>query len=141
MQCAQRCYESSLLLLHAWSYVARTVARACMFGCRGQLATVAHQLCGLLHSLALRSYLALGAAVPGDILSGFRGPKWAVVLANIAVLIHMLGAFQVLPRTLYYVKCIAYCTMLKPTVTPHRTACLSSIVHASQLCRLGHTMN
>lgn len=49
-------------------------------------------LCYIVHP---RSYLALGENTPGEILTGFSGPKWAVTIANLAVLIHMFGAYQV----------------------------------------------
>lgn len=32
--------------------------------------------------------------MPDDILTGFPGPRWAIFLANILVLIHMIPAFQ-----------------------------------------------
>ena len=39
--------------------------------------------------------MALGDAVPGDVLAGLKGPSWVMRMANAAVLVHMLGAFQV----------------------------------------------
>lgn len=49
----------------------------------------------LYMGVAIAGYLALGNDVPPEILTGFNGPEWVVVLANIAVLVHMFGAYQV----------------------------------------------
>lgn len=40
-------------------------------------------------------YAAFGNDVPGNILTGFKNPFWLVDIANIAVVIHMVGAYQV----------------------------------------------
>lgn len=36
----------------------------------------------------------LGILMPDDILTGFPGPRWAIFIANILVLVHMIPAFQ-----------------------------------------------
>jgi amino acid permease len=40
-------------------------------------------------------YAALGDATPGNILTGFTSPAAVVTLANAAVLVHMVPAYQV----------------------------------------------
>ena len=47
-------------------------------------------------SLGCVGYAAFGNDAPGNILTGFYEPFWLVDIANIAVLVHLLGAFQVL---------------------------------------------
>lgn len=43
----------------------------------------------------------MGVLLPDDILTGFPGPRWAIFLANILVLIHMIPAFQVWSQPLF----------------------------------------
>lgn len=53
--------------------------------------------CSLVFYLAvsITGYMALGDAVPGDILTGFKEPAGVVAAANVMVLLHMLPAYQV----------------------------------------------
>jgi amino acid permease len=53
--------------------------------------------CSLMFYLAvsITGYMALGDAVPGDILTGFTEPAGVVGAANVMVLLHMLPAYQV----------------------------------------------
>lgn len=40
-------------------------------------------------------YAAYGIEAPGNILTGFYNVLWLVDIANIAVIIHLIGAYQV----------------------------------------------
>lgn len=46
-------------------------------------------------SLGCAGYAAFGNDAPGNILTGFYKPFWLVDVANLAVLVHLVGAFQV----------------------------------------------
>lgn len=46
-------------------------------------------------SLGCMGYAAFGNDVPGNVLAGFYEPFWLVDIANIAVIIHLIGAYQV----------------------------------------------
>ena len=46
-------------------------------------------------SLGCIGYAAFGNAVPGNVLTGFDEPFWLVDVANVAVVIHLVGAYQV----------------------------------------------
>jgi amino acid permease len=52
--------------------------------------------------VSVLGYLALGNAVPGDILTGFTEPSFVVTAANAMVLIHMLPAYQVFSQPLFH---------------------------------------
>ncbi|KAJ6433678.1 hypothetical protein OIU84_017387 [Salix udensis] len=52
-------------------------------------------------SLGCMGYAAFGNDVPGNVLSGFYEPFWLVDIANIAVIIHLIGAYQDTDYTLY----------------------------------------
>ncbi|CAK7344755.1 unnamed protein product [Dovyalis caffra] len=45
-------------------------------------------------SLGSMGYAAFGNDVPGNVLAGFYEPFWLVDIANIAVIIHLIGAYQ-----------------------------------------------
>lgn len=55
--------------------------------------TVFYMLCGVL------GYAAFGNDAPGNFLTGFGfyDPFWLVDIANICIVIHLLGAYQVNP--------------------------------------------
>ncbi|KAK7351510.1 hypothetical protein VNO77_11026 [Canavalia gladiata] len=59
--------------------------------------TILFLLCGGL------GYAAFGDHTPGNILTGFGfyEPFWLVSLGNVCILIHMIGAFQVLAQPLF----------------------------------------
>lgn len=50
-------------------------------------------------SLGCIGYAAFGNAAPGNVLTGFDEPFWLVDLANVAVVIHLVGAYQVIPKS------------------------------------------
>uniref|UniRef100_A0A6N2MNG8 Amino acid transporter transmembrane domain-containing protein n=1 Tax=Salix viminalis TaxID=40686 RepID=A0A6N2MNG8_SALVM len=52
-------------------------------------------------SLGCMGYAAFGNDVPGNVLSGFYEPFWLVDIANIAVIIHLIGAYQVYAQPVY----------------------------------------
>lgn len=56
--------------------------------------TVFYMLCGIL------GYIAFGNKAPGNFLTGFYEPFWLVNLANVGVIVHLVGAYQVLKPNL-----------------------------------------
>ncbi|MQL75792.1 hypothetical protein Taro_008176 [Colocasia esculenta] len=52
-------------------------------------------------SLGCVGYAAFGNSAPGNVLTGFYEPFWLVDIANIAVLIHLVGAYQVYGQPIY----------------------------------------
>ncbi|KAF5790018.1 putative amino acid transporter, transmembrane domain-containing protein [Helianthus annuus] len=59
--------------------------------------TVFYLLCGVL------GYAAFGNEAPGNFLTGFGfyDPFWLVDLANICIVVHLLGAYQVLAQPIF----------------------------------------
>lgn len=51
--------------------------------------------------IACGGYAALGSTTQPIILDSFCGPNWAILLAQIAILIHMLSAYQVFGQALF----------------------------------------
>lgn len=51
--------------------------------------------------VAVFGYLAFGDTVPSDIIVAFDGPKWAVILGQVFVLLHMVGAYQVFAQPFF----------------------------------------
>jgi len=47
-------------------------------------------------SLGCIGYAAFGNAAPGNVLTGFDEPFWLVNVANVAVVVHLVGAYQVI---------------------------------------------
>ncbi|KAM0031685.1 putative amino acid transporter, transmembrane domain-containing protein [Helianthus debilis subsp. tardiflorus] len=58
---------------------------------------VFYMMCGML------GYAAFGNEAPGNFLTGFGfyDPFWLVDLANICIVVHLLGAYQVLAQPIY----------------------------------------
>ncbi|KAK9095884.1 hypothetical protein Sjap_021381 [Stephania japonica] len=52
-------------------------------------------------SLGLMGYVAFGNDVPGNILTAFREPFWLIDAANLAVVIHLIGAYQVYSQPIF----------------------------------------
>lgn len=52
-------------------------------------------------SLGCVGYAAFGNAAPGNILTGFKEPFWLVDIANLAVVIHLIGAYQVYVQPIF----------------------------------------
>ncbi|XP_008802898.1 amino acid permease 8-like [Phoenix dactylifera] len=52
-------------------------------------------------SLGCIGYAALGNGTPGNILTGFYEPFWLVDIGNIAVVIHLVGAYQVYGQPIF----------------------------------------
>ena len=52
--------------------------------------TLFYMLCGIL------GYIAFGNNAPGNFLTGFYEPFWLVDLANVCIVVHLVGAYQVL---------------------------------------------
>jgi hypothetical protein len=52
---------------------------------------------------ACSCYAAFGSDTPGSILmgSGFKEPFWLVDLANVFIIVHLVGAYQVLDTILW----------------------------------------
>ncbi|RZC68525.1 hypothetical protein C5167_031842 [Papaver somniferum] len=57
--------------------------------------TVFYSLCGCL------GYAAYGNDAPGNMISGVYDPMWLVVLANVCIVVHLVGAYQVFNQPLY----------------------------------------
>ncbi|XP_019168742.1 PREDICTED: amino acid permease 6-like isoform X2 [Ipomoea nil] len=66
-------------------------------------ATFFYLLCGIL------GYLAFGNAAPGNLLTddhGFYEPFWLVDLANVCIIVHLVGAYQVVVQPVFaFVEC------------------------------------
>nr|GLL28569.1 amino acid permease 6-like isoform X2 [Ipomoea trifida] len=61
-------------------------------------ATFFYLLCGIL------GYLAFGNAAPGNLLTddhGFYEPYWLVDLANVCIIVHLVGAYQVVTQPVF----------------------------------------
>lgn len=57
--------------------------------------TAFYMMCGCL------GYSAFGNAAPGNILSGFYEPYWLVDFANVCIVLHLVGGFQVFLQPLF----------------------------------------
>ncbi|WOL03600.1 amino acid permease 4-like [Canna indica] len=52
-------------------------------------------------SLGCVGYAAFGNDTPGNILTGFLEPFWLIQIANLAVLIHLFGAYQIFAQPIF----------------------------------------
>ncbi|XP_062232782.1 amino acid permease 1-like [Phragmites australis] len=57
--------------------------------------TAFYMLCGCL------GYSAFGNSAPGNILTGFYEPYWLVDFANVCIVLHLVGGFQVFLQPLF----------------------------------------
>ncbi|KAK8455618.1 hypothetical protein SEVIR_4G150601v4 [Setaria viridis] len=57
--------------------------------------TAFYMMCGCL------GYSAFGNGAPGNILSGFYEPYWLVDFANVCIVLHLVGGFQVFLQPLF----------------------------------------
>ncbi|KAI3862057.1 hypothetical protein MKW92_042415 [Papaver armeniacum] len=57
--------------------------------------TVFYALCGCV------GYAAYGNDAPGNMLSGVYDPMWLVILANVCIVVHVVGGYQVYNQPLY----------------------------------------
>ncbi|KAL5704125.1 hypothetical protein ACHQM5_022597 [Ranunculus cassubicifolius] len=48
-------------------------------------------------------YAAFGDATPGNILTGFSKPLWLVDMANIFIIVHLIGAYQMFAQPIFIV--------------------------------------
>lgn len=60
--------------------------------------TIFYLLCGCM------GYAAFGNNAPGNLLTGFGfyNPYWLLDIANVAIVVHLVGAYQVPQLTLFY---------------------------------------
>ncbi|MCL7036064.1 hypothetical protein MKW94_007366 [Papaver nudicaule] len=58
-------------------------------------ATIFYMLCGCI------GYAAFGDTAPGNLLTGFYNPYWLIDIANVAIVIHLVGAYQVLCQPIF----------------------------------------
>ncbi|PSC74067.1 amino acid permease 4-like [Micractinium conductrix] len=59
---------------------------------------------GFYLAVAVSGYLAYGNDVAGNILDSFATPRWLVDMANIAVIIHLLPAYQVWSQPFFFIE-------------------------------------
>ncbi|CAN0879469.1 Amino acid permease 1 [Linum grandiflorum] len=64
------------------------------------ITTILYIVCGCT------GYAAFGNNVLGDYLGGFHEPFWLIDLANICIVIHLIGAYQVQPLFGYHISII-----------------------------------
>ncbi|MED6193068.1 hypothetical protein PIB30_015501 [Stylosanthes scabra] len=71
--------------------------RTMMFATRISIATttIFYVLCGTI------GYGAFGNAAPGNLLTAFDRPFWLIDIANLALVIHLVGAYQVFSQPLF----------------------------------------
>ena len=73
----------------------RPMKRACNWAIGSSLAVYYAVACAGYSVFGDTDANVLGRKMPDDILTGFDGPRWIILLSNVAVLVHMLPAYQV----------------------------------------------
>ncbi|KAG9457129.1 hypothetical protein H6P81_001637 [Aristolochia fimbriata] len=74
---------------------AKTMKKASLFSV--SVTTIFYTLCGCM------GYAAFGDAAPGNLLTGFGfyNPYWLLDIANAAIVVHLVGAYQVFVQPLF----------------------------------------
>lgn len=97
-------YSFSVVLLEIQDTIrsppseSKTMKKASMFGV--SITTVFYMLCGCF------GYAAFGDDAPSNLITGvgnvgFHNPYWLIDIANMAIIIHLVGAYQVFSQPLF----------------------------------------
>ncbi|KAL9255053.1 Amino acid permease 3-like protein [Drosera capensis] len=104
-------YSYSMILIEIQDTVksppseAKTMKRATLISVA--VTTIFYMLCGCM------GYAAFGDSSPGNLLTGFGfyNPYWLLDIANAAIVVHLIGAYQVYCQPLFaFIEKVAYST-------------------------------
>jgi len=81
--------------------------------------TVFYILCGCM------GYAAFGDLAPGNLLTGFGfyNPYWLLDIANLAIVVHLVGAYQVFLKLLFTLWYTLYTIIFYSVDTEHQESC------------------
>lgn len=67
--------------------------------------TIFYMLCGCM------GYAAFGDLAPGNLLTGFGfyNPYWLLDIANVAIVVHLVGAYQVRKSSILHTSALCSC--------------------------------
>lgn len=67
--------------------------------------TIFYMLCGCM------GYAAFGDLAPGNLLTGFGfyNPYWLLDIANVAIVVHLVGAYQVRKSSILHISALCSC--------------------------------